>query len=76
MASSTPSAPINSSRGAADTTAGRIYFSTPFAQVRFPVGDLVLFPPLILTLYYWTKNMRRRRRKRLSGVLKNYPGAE
>ena len=46
MASSTPSAPINSCRGAADTTAGRIYFSTPSAQVRVPVGDLVFpLPP-------------------------------
>ena len=45
MASSTLSAPINSSRGAADTTAGRIYFSTPSAQVRVPVGDLVSPPP-------------------------------
>ena len=45
MASSTPSAPIKSSRGAADTTAGRIYFSTPSAQVRVPVGDLVFPPP-------------------------------
>ena len=45
MATSTPSAPINSSRGAADTTAGRIYFSTPSAQVRVPVGDLVFPPP-------------------------------
>ena len=59
MAPSTPSAPINSSRGAADTTAGRIYFSTPSAQVRIPVGDLVFFdPPLLLTLYYyWGKNI-------------------
>ena len=45
MASSTPSAPINSSRGTADTSAGRIYFSTPSAQVRVPVGDLVFPPP-------------------------------
>ena len=45
MASSTPSAPITSSRGAADTTTGRIYFSTPSAQVRVPVGDLVFPPP-------------------------------
>ena len=45
MASSTPSAPITSSRGAADTTAGRIYFSTPSAQVRIPVADLVFPPP-------------------------------
>ena len=53
MASSTPSAPINSSRGAADTTTGRIYFSTPSAQVRVPVGDVVFPPPqLMLTLYY------------------------
>ena len=43
MASSAPSAPINSPRGAADTTAGRIYISTPSAQVRVPVGDPV-FP--------------------------------
>ena len=51
MASST--APITSSRGAADTTADRIYFSTLSAQVRIPVGDLVFFdPPLLLTLYY------------------------
>ena len=41
MASSTLSAPIKSSRGAADKTAGRIYFSTPSAWVRVPVGDLV-----------------------------------
>ena len=53
MASSTPSAPITSSRGAADTTAGRIYFSTPTAQVRVPVEDLVFPPPQrLLTLYY------------------------
>ena len=44
MASSTPSAPINSSRAAADMTAGRIYISTPSAQVRVPVRDLVFFP--------------------------------
>ena len=30
---------------AADTTAGRIYFSTPSAQVRVPVGDLGFPPP-------------------------------
>ena len=45
MTSSTPSAPINSSRGALDTTAGLIYFFTPSAQVRVPVGDLVFPPP-------------------------------
>ena len=43
MSSST--APITSSRGATDMTAGRIYFSTPSAQVRVPVGDLVFPPP-------------------------------
>ena len=54
MVSSTPSAPIDSSRGTADTTAGRIYFSTPSAQVRVPVGDFVFPPPpLLLTLYYY-----------------------
>ena len=69
-ASSTPSAPINSSRGAADTTAGLIYFSTPFEQVRVSVGDLVP-PPLMLTLHYLgeklscVNNVRRRN---------NYPG--
>ena len=45
MASSTPSAPSTSSRGAAETTAGRIYFSTQSAKVRVPVGDLVFPPP-------------------------------
>ena len=43
MASGT--APINSSRGAADTTAGRIYFSTPSAQVRIPLTGPLLPPP-------------------------------
>ena len=46
MASST--APITSSRDTPDTTASRIYFSTPSAQVRVPVGDLVFPPPLLL----------------------------
>ena len=74
MASSIPSAPITSSRGATDTTAGRIYFSTPSAQVRFPVGDLV-FPPPHFCSHYTTaaeklpcggvKTIRRRN---------NYPG--
>ena len=45
MASSTPSELIISSRGAADTTTGRIYFSTPSAQVRVALGDLVVPPP-------------------------------
>ena len=34
-----------SSRGAADMTAGRIYFSTPSAKVRIPVTELVSPPP-------------------------------
>ena len=78
MASSTPSAPINSSRGAADTTAGRIYFSTPSAQVQVPVGDLISPPPLILTLYYLGKKYPAA--EKLSSGLKfvrrrnNYPG--
>ena len=74
MASSTPSAPSNSSRVAADRTAGRIYFSTPSAQVRIPVGDLFFFdPPLLLTLYYyWGKNFPVA--EQLSGG-KNYKGA-
>ena len=54
MASSTPSAPITSSRGAADTTAGRIYFSTPSLQVRIHVGDLVFHPPPPLPNYSHT----------------------
>ena len=73
MASST--APITSSRGAADMTAGRIYFSTPSAQVRVPVGDLVFPPPHFCSHYTTTggkfsgggKTIRRR---------KNYPAAE
>ena len=76
MASSAPSAPINSSRGAADTTAGRIYFSTPSAQARVPVGDLVFPPPptsahtILLggKLSGGGKIIQRRR--------KNYPAAE
>ena len=75
MASSTPSAPINSSRGAADTTVGRIHFSTPSTQVRVPVADLVFPPPTsahtILQggdLSGGGKSIPRRR--------KNYPAAE
>ena len=59
MASSTSSLPNNSSRGAADATAGRIYFSTLSAHVRVPVGDLEFPtppPPLLLTLYYLGEN--------------------
>ena len=37
--------PITSSRGAANTTADRIYFSTPSAEVRIPVGDLIFPAP-------------------------------
>ena len=66
MASST--APITSSRGAADTTAGRIYLSTPSAQVRVPVGDLV-FPPHFCSHYTTTGGKIFRWRE-------NYPAAE
>ena len=52
---------------AADTTAGRIYFSTPSAQVRVPVGDLV-FPPPHFCSHYTTNGKIIRRRK-------NYPAA-
>ena len=65
MASGT--APTTSSRGAADTTAGRIYFSTPSAQVRVPVGDLV-FPPHFCS-HYTTRGkiIRERQRKGAAG---------
>ena len=89
MASSTPSASINSSRGAADTTAGRIYFSTPSAQVRIPVGDLVSPSPHFCSHYTARgKTIRERQRKGAVGVReagggkiiprrrKNYPAAE
>ena len=67
MESSTPSAPIVSSRGAADTTAGRIHFTTPSAQVRVPVGDLVFPPPTYAhTILLGGKIIPRR---------KNYPAA-
>ena len=68
MASSTPSAPITSSRGAADTTAGRIYFSTPSAQVRVPVGDLVSPPHFYSHYTTWGKIIRERLRKGAVGV--------
>ena len=88
MASGTPSAPNNSSRDATDTTAGRIYFSTPSAQVGIPVGDLV-FPPAPTcahTILLGEKIIRERQRKgavaeKLCGgriiILrrKNYPAA-
>ena len=67
MASST--APITSSRGAADTTAGRIYSSTPSPQVRVPVGDLVFPPPHFCSHYTTTGGKIFRWRK-------NYPVAE
>ena len=84
MASSTPSAPINSSRGAADTTAGRIYFSTPSAQVRIPIGDLVFFdqpPTSAHTILLGGKTIRERQRTAGGGKIiprrrKNYPAAE
>ena len=86
MASST--VPINSSRGTADTTAGRIYFSTPSPQVRVPVGDLISPPPHFCS-HYTTKGkiIRERQRKGAAGVReaaggksiprrrKNYKGA-
>ena len=69
MASSTPSGPITSSRGAADTTAGRIYFSTPSAQVRVPVGDLVSpLPTYAHTILLAGKIIRERERKGAEGV--------
>ena len=81
MASSTPSAPNNSSRGAAGRTTGRIYVSTPSAQVRVPVGDLLLPrpPPLMLTLYYLGKNYPAAKKISRGGVKfirrrNNYPG--
>ena len=80
MASSTPSAPIISSRGAADRTPGRNCFSTPSAQVRVPVGDLLLPPPpLMLTLYYLGKNYPAAKKLSRGGVKfirwrNNYPG--
>ena len=69
MYSSTPSRPITSSRGAADTTAGRIYFSIPSAQVRVPVGDLVFFDPHLCS-HYTTRGkvIRERQRKGAAGV--------
>ena len=54
MASSTPFGPITSSRGAADTTAGRIYFSTPSAQIRMPLTGPFLFPPYFCSHYSTT----------------------
>ena len=69
MYSSTPSRPITSSRGAADTTAGRIYFSIPSAQVRVPVGDLVFFDPHLCS-HYTTRGkvIRERQQKGAAGV--------
>ena len=83
MASGTPSAPINSSRGAADTTVGWIYFSTPSAQVRIPVGDLVFPPPTPTTsahtIVLGEKFIRRPKKLSRGGVKiirrrNNYPG--
>ena len=82
MASSTPSAPINSSRGAADTTAGQIYFSTPSAQVRIPLTGPLLPPPPTSAHTILLKGKFIWRRKKLSGGGKimrrrnNYPGRE
>ena len=69
MASSTPFTPNISSRGAADTTAGRTYFSTPSAQVRVPVGDLVSPHPHFRSHYTtWGKTIRERQWKGAEGV--------
>ena len=78
MGSSTPSAPINSSRGAADTTAGRIYISNPSVEVRVPVGDLVSPPQSCSHYTTWGKIYPVA--EKVSGGLKimrrrnNYPG--
>ena len=68
-------APFCGSRGAAVTTAGRIYFSTPSAQVRIPLTGPLLSPPtsahtILLggNLSGGGKIIPRRR--------KNYPAAE
>ena len=74
MVSSTSSAPNISSRGAADTTAGRIYFSTLSTQVRVPVADLVSPPPHLCSHYTNEGKNMRRWRKNLSGGLKKIPG--
>ena len=77
MASSTPSAPINSSRGVADTTTGRIYFSTPSAQVRVPVGDLVFPPPPPTSAHTILLDGKLSGGgKNIPGRRKNYPAAE
>ena len=83
MASSTPSAPITSSRSAADTTAGRIYFYTPSAQCRIPLTGPHLPPPPHFCSHYttWGKNYKGgtadgRRRKKLPGGVKIYPVAK
>ena len=88
MASSTPSAPIKSSRGAVDTTGGRIYFSTLSAQVRIPLTGPLLSPPTYAyTIQNGGKLIRERQRKGAVGVReagggkiirrqKNYPAAE
>ena len=78
MASSTASARITSSRGAADTTAGRIYFSAPSAQVRVPVGDLVFPtpPPPHFCSHYTTRGKLSFSGKITPRRRKNYPAAE
>ena len=89
MASDTPSAPFNSFPGAADTTDGRIYFSTPSAQVRAPY-ETSSFPPPHFCSHYTTRGkiIREWQRKGAAGVReagggkiiprqrKNYPAAE
>ena len=51
MASSIPSGPINSSRGAADTTAGRIHFSLRLRRFESRWLVLFFFPPHFCTHY-------------------------
>ena len=62
MASSTPSALITSSRGAADTTAGRFYFYTPSAQVLIPLTGPHLPPTCAHSILLWGKIIRERQR--------------
>ena len=69
MASSTPLGPINSSRGAAEAAAGRIYFSTPSAEVRVPVGTHLPPPSTYAhTILLGGKIIRERQRKGAVGV--------
>ena len=73
MASGTPSAPINSSRGAADTTAGRIYFSTLSARHRIPLTGPHLPPPHFCS-HHATRGKLSRGGVKFIRRRKNYPG--